>query len=189
MPVVFIDTSDDPTAAESAADLGSYESRDNPREAALVASLLAAYLRAWPQSRWPEVSEEIGVISAYRRQNNRIRQEVAERLGVEAAAAIRVDTVDRFQGGEKPILFVSLVSHGSLGRLHHEWRRMNVSLSRAMHKLVLIGSRETFRAPGGEGLEAEARAYYQQLFQTLDELAAAGAATILDSRGMGPEVS
>ncbi|MBI3945649.1 MAG: AAA family ATPase [Armatimonadetes bacterium] len=181
VPVVFIDTSDDPAAGESGVDLGADESRDNAREAQILADLLAAYLAAWPAAARPRLAEHLGVISAYRRQNNRIRQELAARAGA-LAAEVRVDTVDRFQGGERSLLLTSLVSHRSLGRLHHEWRRMNVSLSRAMRKLVIIGSRRTFCAPGGEGLEAEARDYYRRLFATLDHLAAEGRARVLDAR-------
>lgn len=182
VPVVHIDTSEDPAAGESGLDFGADESRENGREARILADLVAVYLAAWPEAARAALLEKIGIVSAYRRQNNRIRQELAARLGGSVAARLHIDTVDRFQGGERPIILVSLVSHGALGRLHHEWRRMNVSLSRAMHKLVIVGSRSTFTAPGGEGLEAEARDYYQRLFATFDALVDAGQACVLPSR-------
>jgi phage gp37-like protein len=56
-----------------------------------------------------------------------------------------VGTVDSFQGSEADVVIVSLVRNnprvgaGALGFLR-ERRRMNVMLSRAKHKLVLIGS-------------------------------------------------
>jgi DNA replication ATP-dependent helicase Dna2 len=148
IPVLFLDTSNDPAARDSSVSLGGEESRENGREAGILARLVSEFVGAMPESAREAAAAGIGVVSPYRRQNNRIRRELAAR-GPEALQKTRVDTVDRFQGGEKPLLCVSLTSSnaaGSVGKLHQEWRRMNVALSRAQYKLVLIGDRETFTA-------------------------------------------
>ena len=51
------------------------------------------------------------MISAYRKQNNRLRAEIAAREPALASLpGLRIDTVDRFQGGERQIILVSLVN-------------------------------------------------------------------------------
>src|SRR5262249_38111182 len=105
------------------------ESRDNPREAALIADLVAALLGPLAPPVREALAGEIGVISPYRKQNNRIRQDLQDRLGP-IVEQIRVDTVDRFQGGERDIILLSLVASNpaaSIGALHADWRRMNVA--------------------------------------------------------------
>jgi hypothetical protein len=145
--------------------------------------LLAELVRPFPQERRLDVAREIGVISPYRRQNNRIRQELLRRD--EALAAVRVDTVDRFQGGEREVIVVSLVNsndEAAIGRLHAEWRRMNVAISRARRALVIVGDRSTFTRDSGRPEEDEARRYYRVLFDEIERLARHGRARVLDSR-------
>lgn len=181
-PIVFLDTSDDPTARDTVRQWRADESRDNPREAALVAELLVALFRRTPRARWEALAAEVGIISAYRKQNNRLRQEIAVREPALAALrALRIDTVDRFQGGERQILFVSLVNANEgnvIGALHADPRRLNVALSRARTKLIVIGARATFTGPGRPE-EAPAKAIYRQLFALLDRQAAHGNARLL----------
>ena len=59
---------------------------------------------------------------------------------------VEVLTVDKCQGRDKPALLLSLVRsnpEGSTGRLLADWRRVNVALTRAQKKLVLVGSAQT----------------------------------------------
>ncbi len=181
-PIVFLDTSRDPAARDTVQRLGADESRDNPREAALVADLVVGLFRAAPREGWPALAAEVGIISAYRKQNNRLRAEIAAREPALAALpALRIDTVDRFQGGERQILFVSLVNSNEghvIGALHADPRRLNVALSRAKTKLILIGDRETFTAPGRPEEEA-AKETYRRLFALLDAQAAARTARVI----------
>ena len=181
-PIVFLDTSHDPAARDTVKRLGADESRDNPREAALVARLLAGLFALAPRGRWPELAGEIGVISAYRKQNNRLRSEIAALIPALAALPqLRIDTVDRFQGGERQILIVSLVNSNDgriIGNLHADPRRLNVALSRAKTKLIVVGDRDTFTGPGREEEEG-AKETYRRLFALLDAHAAAGTARIV----------
>jgi energy-coupling factor transporter ATP-binding protein EcfA2 len=186
-PVVLITTEADPNARDSGARFtagrSADEARDNPREAEIIAALLAELVRPFPQERRLDVAREIGVISPYRRQNNRIRQELLRHD--EALAAVRVDTVDRFQGGEREVIVVSLVNsndEAAIGRLHAEWRRMNVAISRARRALVIVGDRSTFTRDSGRPEEDEARRYYRVLFDEIERLERQGQARVLDSR-------
>ena len=186
-PVVLITTEADPDARDSGARFiagrSPDEARDNPREATIVAALLGELIGSLPPDWRAEVAREIGVISPYRRQNNRIRQELLRHD--EALAAVRVDTVDRFQGGEREVIVVSLVNsndEAAIGRLHADWRRMNVAISRARRALVIVGDRSTFIHDPGRPEEDEARRYYRALFDGIERLAQQGQARVLDSR-------
>jgi hypothetical protein len=178
--VVLVDTQADAAARDTVLRFAGDEARDNPREAALLADLLAALLTALPPEAAAHLAERTGVISPYRRQNNRLRQELRARLGL-LADRLRVDTVDRFQGGERDLIAISLVasnSQRSIGALHADWRRMNVAISRARAKLLLVGDRATFTLPG-DPADEPAKARYRALFAALDAQVAAGAARIL----------
>jgi len=141
--------------------------------------LVVALFRRTPRAAWEALASEVGIISAYRKQNNRLRQEiVAREPGLAALRALRIDTVDRFQGGERQILFVSLVNANAehaIGPLHADPRRLNVALSRARTKLIIVGDRATFTGPGRPE-EETAKEVYRQLFALLDAQAAQGTA-------------
>ncbi len=183
-PILFLDTSADPAARDTVRRWRASESRDNPREAAIVAELVVALFRRTPRAAWEALAAEVGIISAYRKQNNRLRQEIAAREpGLAALRALRIDTVDRFQGGERQILFVSLVNANAehaIGTLHADPRRLNVALSRARTKLIVVGDRATFTGPGHPEEEA-AKADYRRLFALLDEQAMHGTARLADT--------
>uniref|UniRef100_A0AAY5EKR0 DNA replication ATP-dependent helicase/nuclease DNA2 n=1 Tax=Electrophorus electricus TaxID=8005 RepID=A0AAY5EKR0_ELEEL len=87
---------------------------------------------------------DIGVIAPYRQQ----LKAISTLLDVEAFRAVEVNTVDRYQGRDKSVVIVSFVrSHtdGNLGELLKDWRRLNVAITRAKHKLLMIGSAPTLR--------------------------------------------
>jgi hypothetical protein len=188
-PIVLVTTERDPEARDSGARFtaGSSpdEARDNPREAEIVATLLAELVCSLPPELRRDVARGIGVISPYRRQNTRIRQELLRRDP--ALAETRVDTVDRFQGSERDVIVISLVNSNEaavIGRLHADWRRMNVALSRARRALVLVGDRSTFTRDAGRPEEDEARRCYRALFATIERLARQGWALVLESQSL-----
>jgi hypothetical protein len=95
---------------------------------------------------------DIGVMSPYRAQLRLIRnvldyafppKERPVDLGL-----VEVDTIDRFQGRDKPVVIVSLVrsnTRGDVGQLLADVARLNVAITRAKGKLILIGSYNTLR--------------------------------------------
>lgn len=179
-PILYLDTSNDPRGRDSGAVLmADDEGRINEREAGLIARLLGNFLKHVPEGKLSLVAAQIGVISPYRRQNTLLRQRLLE--AYPRLKEVRVDTVDRFQGGEREIIVVSLVNSNTehvIGPLHREWRRLNVALSRARSLLVLVGDRETFTgSKPGDG-EAEARERFRRVFERIDELARRGDALV-----------
>jgi superfamily I DNA and/or RNA helicase len=81
------------------------------------------------------------VISPYDAQVQRVRQLLAE----EVEQGLEVDTVDGFQGREKEAVIVSLVRSNDTGEVGFlaDVRRMNVALTRARAKLVVVGDGAT----------------------------------------------
>jgi predicted DNA helicase len=127
--VVFFDTADMKAAEYSKGDSTSIQ---NDVEADLAAELVARALNAHISSA------EIAVISPYKDQVDLIEQLVNQE-------EIEVDTVDGFQGREKEVVILSLVRsnpHGNIGFLR-DIRRLNVSLTRAKKKLIIIGDSTT----------------------------------------------
>jgi predicted DNA helicase len=128
-PVVFFDTTN--MEAEERSLPGSY-SYDNPVEAEIILDILDEALRSGIDPR------DIAVISPYKDQvcfiNNREKNKNLE-----------INTVDGFQGREKEMILLSLVRSNpqkNIGFLR-DVRRLNVSLTRAKRKLVLIGDSKT----------------------------------------------
>jgi ATP-dependent RNA/DNA helicase IGHMBP2 len=131
-PVQFIDTAGAGYEEEREPD---GESRLNPREASLAArkvrGLLAAGVRA----------EDIAVIAPYAAQVRRLREELP-------VAGLEIDSVDGFQGREKEAVVLSLVrsnTEGEIGFLA-DVRRINVALTRARRKLLVLGDSATLAA-------------------------------------------
>ena len=84
---------------------------------------------------------DVAVIAPYEAQVQRLRQLLASRV----EAGLEIDTVDGFQGREKDAVVVSLVrgnDQGDVGFLA-DVRRMNVALTRARRKLVVVGDGAT----------------------------------------------
>lgn len=77
--------------------------------------------------------DQIAIISPYKAQAKRLQKELKD---------IEVDTVDAFQGREKDVVIISFVRSNDqniMGFLT-DFRRLNVSISRAKSKLILIGN-------------------------------------------------
>ncbi len=121
-PMVFVDVPEEFGAAGKASALQAY-----------VASRLVLALR-----RAGLASGDLGVIAPYRAQVAAIRR----RLATEGEETILVDTVDRFQGGERKVMLFSFGGEAPRGmRFLSDPRRLNVALTRAQRKLILLGNR------------------------------------------------
>jgi DNA replication ATP-dependent helicase Dna2 len=108
-------------------------------------------------------TDRIGIIAPYRAQVAAIRQ----RLAACGASAVTVDTVDRFQGGEREVILLSLVRGGpavagsEAGAFVSDSHRLNVALTRAQRKLIVLGDRRELER---EPLLAQLIGYCAQLY-------------------------
>jgi predicted DNA helicase len=131
-PIEFIDTAG---AGYDEQLEPSGKSRFNPQEADLVCQKVRALLESGV------AAEAIAVIAPYAAQVRLLR----EKLPV---AGLEIDSVDGFQGREKEAVVLSLVRsnvEGEVGFLA-DVRRMNVALTRARRKLLVIGDSATLSA-------------------------------------------
>ncbi|KAF2088778.1 hypothetical protein K490DRAFT_8740, partial [Saccharata proteae CBS 121410] len=90
---------------------------------------------------------DIGIITFPNSQLSLIRTSLRYHPGLE------IETADRYQGRDKEVVVVSCVrsnEDGNIGELLKDWRRVNVAVTRARSKLILVGSVHTMR--GGEGV-------------------------------------
>lgn len=95
--------------------------------------------------------ESIGIIAPYRAQVANIRRVLFEYdaavgwEGLPVTTPLSVDTVDRFQGGERSVILMSFATNSEpeINSLRREFltngNRLNVALTRAQHKLILVG--------------------------------------------------
>ncbi|MEL6179144.1 MAG: DEAD/DEAH box helicase family protein, partial [Myxococcota bacterium] len=129
---------------------GQEHRRQNVEEATVVLDVLEALLqgevvtdRSGPRPlALDELPTQIGVISPFRAQVQLLRQMLDKRLQG-YAAHVDIDTVDRFQGGEKEIILVSFVASDRESLFLADARRLNVTLTRAKSKLVVFGNLAT----------------------------------------------
>jgi DNA replication ATP-dependent helicase Dna2 len=110
------------------------DDRLNPAEVRAVVDSVAALVALGG----PEEAARIGVISPFRAQCFAIRSALAQRLGGAVGGEVEVDTVERFQGRQKEVVFVSLVVT-TWSDFVMDDRRLNVAFSRARSKLVVFG--------------------------------------------------
>ncbi|MFC7043747.1 AAA domain-containing protein [Halonotius sp. GCM10025705] len=117
-------------------------SRANPTEAKVVVHLVTQLL-----AETAIEPADIGVITPYSAQVRTITQSLAD--AVPEATAISVDTIDAYQGSEKPIIILSLVRSnatgeiGFLGRTPDGPRRLNVALTRGQRYTAVVGDFHT----------------------------------------------
>ena len=131
-PVLFVDTAG---ASYDEVLEPDGESRLNPMEAELVIRKVQALLDSGL------APAEIAVITPYAAQARLLRERLNQ-------PEVEIDTVDGFQGREKEAVIVSLVRSnrdGEIGFLK-DIRRMNVALTRARRKLIVIGDSATITA-------------------------------------------
>jgi len=144
-PVEFLDT-----AGFGFSEITIPESRStaNPEEADLLLKRLTQLMAPRPQADDETKRLSIGVIAPYRAQINYLKDTIEENAtlgGLLLNRILSVGTVDSFQGQERDIIAISLTrsnNHGDIGFLS-DIRRMNVGMTRARRKLLLVGDSST----------------------------------------------
>lgn len=128
-PLDFIDTAGAGYDEEQEPD---GESRRNPREAALIVAQAQRLLQLGLPAR------DLAVIAPYAAQVRLLR----ELLSVDG---LEIDTVDGFQGREKEAILISLVRSNPTGEIGFlsDTRRMNVAMTRARRRLLIVGDSAT----------------------------------------------
>ncbi len=119
----------------------------NPDEAALLISHLTQLISTLEDNGLPpEHFPSVAIISPYKQQVTGIRELLASHeVMAKYGNNISVNTVDSFQGQERDIVYISMTrsnSHGEIGFLA-DIRRMNVAMTRARKKLVVVGDSAT----------------------------------------------
>jgi len=124
----------------------------NPDEARFACRYLNDLMKRIGFARFKENRWTVGLIAPYGAQVRMIRNLIFESFDFPNLKAfselITIDTVDGFQGQERDLMLISLTrsnDRGEIGFLSEE-RRMNVALTRAKRKLVLIGDSSTLAA-------------------------------------------
>ena len=122
-------------------------STSNPDEAQLLLKHLKNLLEQYEQSNKQNRKITIGIISPYKEQVQLLTTKIAEDEYLKTySSQIAIKTVDGFQGQERDVIYISLVRSNDsqeIGFLS-DTRRMNVALTRAKKKLVVIGDSATF---------------------------------------------
>lgn len=120
--------------------------RINLGEAGLLIRHLRSYMERIGEKRILDEHIDFGIISPYRAQVRYLRQLLyKEPFFRPFRSLLTVHTVDGFQGQERDVVFVSLVranEEGQIGFLR-DLRRMNVAITRARMKLVILGDAVT----------------------------------------------
>ncbi|MDO9000738.1 MAG: AAA domain-containing protein [Bacteroidota bacterium] len=120
----------------------------NPKEGDILFKHLQQLLIEYGQQQnLPAIS--IGVISPYKEQREWLKDNITEiELDKTKLSSLAVKTIDGFQGEERDVIYISLVRSNErkeIGFLN-DLRRMNVAITRAKKKLVVIGDSSTIGA-------------------------------------------
>jgi superfamily I DNA and/or RNA helicase len=168
-PMVFVDT-----AGCGFEEQAEGTSTVNPEEAAFLfrhLSMLVAELRTrYQEAEFPAIA----VISPYKEQVRLLNELLEHSPALRAfGGRLSVNTIDSFQGQERDIVYISMTrcnAEGSIGFLA-DIRRMNVAMTRAKQKLVVIGDSATL---GGVPFYSdfiayvEAEGFYQSAWELMD---------------------
>lgn len=118
----------------------------NPEEASFLLKHLGGYVQQLNEHYAVTAFPVIAVIAPYRHQVELLKAYVASHPGLQqVSSSVSVNTIDSFQGQERDVVYISLTRSNAesvIGFLG-EVRRMNVAITRARKKLVLIGDSAT----------------------------------------------
>jgi superfamily I DNA and/or RNA helicase len=125
------------------------ESRCNPQEGAWILSQVEELCNLGVPPN------DIAVIAPYAAQVRWLRQRCRMK-------AVEIDTVDGFQGREKEVILITLVRSNTTGEIGFlsDTRRMNVALTRARRKLIVVGDSATL---AGNAFYASMIAYFESI--------------------------
>ena len=145
--------------------VGESFGRINKAEAELTLLTLEQYFERIGKTRILNERLDVGIISPYRAQVQYLRHRIKKHEYFKPfRQLISVNTVDGFQGQERDIILISLVrsnDEGQIGFLR-DLRRMNVAITRARMKLIILGDSQTMtRHP-----------FYQKLYEYIKALKA-----------------
>lgn len=143
--------------------VGESFGRINKKEAEQTLDILKQYFTKIGKTRILEERIDVGIISPYRAQVQYLRHLVKrDQFFKPYRHLITINTVDGFQGQERDIIIVSLVrsnDEGQIGFLR-DLRRMNVAITRARMKLIILGNPDTMtRHP-----------FYRKLYEYVEAL-------------------
>lgn len=143
--------------------IGESFGRINKEEAELTLNTLQQYFERIGKQRLLDERIDVGIISPYRAQVQYLRRLLMKREYFKPfRRQISINTVDGFQGQERDIIVISMVranEEGQIGFLR-DLRRMNVAITRARMKLIILGDVPTLtRHP-----------FYRQLWQYIEGL-------------------
>ena len=154
-PLVWVEASEDMDADASESDsvpqcreeiAGENFGRVNRGEAELALRTLLGYLERIGKERVIRERIDVGLISPYKAQVRYLRRRVRQDSSFKPFRnLISVNTVDGFQGQERDVIVISMVrsnEEGQIGFLR-DLRRMNVAMTRARMKLIIIGDSST----------------------------------------------
>ena len=173
IPMTWIDTSefksDNPESQESLdfkeQFVGESFGRINKAEAELTLLTLQYYFNKIGKQRLLDERIDVGIISPYRAQVQYLRRLLMKKEFFKPfRRQISINTVDGFQGQERDVIILSLVrsnDEGQIGFLR-DLRRMNVAITRARMKVIILGNRKTMTQ----------HPFYRQLWHYIDGLTA-----------------
>ena len=188
---------------EPLGDQASQSSRDrkksisNPAEADAIVALLKDWSQDEKFLAWLEMQNSqgpaIGIICAYSAQLELVRRKLSlAPINSTLRSAVKIGTLDSYQGKENPIVIVSLVRNNREGpRQGGEPmiqpgflatpNRINVAVSRAMDRLILVGNRTRWEEDSP--MDRVSKAFQNALDQ--------GKAKLIDARELlnGPDLS
>lgn len=143
--------------------IGENYGRINKSEAELSIEQLKGYITKIGRERFLNERIDVGMISPYKAQVQYLRRLVRNDAFFKPyRQAITINTVDGFQGQERDVILISLVranEEGQIGFLN-DLRRMNVAITRARMKLIILGDASTLTQ----------HAFYKKLYTYIESL-------------------
>lgn len=142
-PLLFVDTSRlGFTERQNSRTL----SRCNAEEARLLIHTLRDYIDTMSTKHIQDELVDFGIITPYRSQVRMLRRLIKmQHFFRHLRKQISIGTVDGFQGQERDVIIISMVRDNNMGQIGflRDLRRMNVAMTRARMKLIIVGNAET----------------------------------------------